>query len=321
MTKRVPTFIDLFSGIGGTRLGFESSGFRCVYSSEIDEFARKTYTANFGSDHLYGDIRSDMAFVPRHDVLVGGFPCQPFSLAGVSRRNHLNQKHGFDDKISGTLFFEVAKILDKYKPQSFLLENVKNLVSHNRGITFRTILSVLEDDLGYQVSYRVIDASKYLPQHRQRIYIVGFRSTTRFSFDNIWVPSKPKSLKSVILSNEMVDDKYTLSFKLWKYLQDYSEKHRRAGNGFGFGLIDRNESTRTRTLSARYHKDGSEILVSRGVGRNPRRLTPRECAKLMGFPASFQIPVSDTQSYKQFGNSVAVPVVAAIAAEMKKYIK
>lgn len=316
-----PTFIDLFAGIGGFRIALERQGFKCVFSSEIDPFARKTYSANFGDEHLFGDIREYKAHVPKHTLLTAGFPCQPFSLAGVSKRNSLKQPHGFNDRVSGTLFFEIASILKAQKPEAFLLENVRNLERHDRRQTFKEILRTLEDDLGYNVMFKVIDASLYVPQHRERIYIVGFRRPTDFSFDNIVVPKSPKSLKSVLIPNSKVDDRYTLSSHLWTYLKNYAQKHREAGNGFGFGLVDREIDSRTRTLSARYHKDGSEILVSRGPRSNPRRLTPRECARLMGFPDNFKIPVSDTQAYRQFGNSVAVPVIEEIAREISRSIR
>lgn len=313
-----PTFIDLFAGIGGFRLALERQGFKCVFSSEIDPFARKTYSANFGDDQLFGDIRDDKIHVPKHTLLTAGFPCQPFSLAGVSKRNSLKQPHGFNDRVSGTLFFEIASILATRKPEAFLLENVRNLERHDNRRTFQEILRTLEDDLGYTVSYRVLDASLYVPQHRPRIYIVGFKEPNDFSFGNLEIPQTPKSLKSVLMPNSRVDSRYVLSSHLWTYLQNYAKKHREAGNGFGFGLVDRETDRRTRTLSARYHKDGSEILVSRGPRSNPRRLTPRECARLMGFPDDFKIPVSDTQAYRQFGNSVAVPVVEAIVREISR---
>jgi DNA (cytosine-5)-methyltransferase 1 len=233
----------------------------------------------------------------------------------------LKTPHGFNDRVSGTLFFEIASILEHRKPDAFLLENVRNLERHDSRRTFREIIQTLENDLKYSVSYRVLDASLFLPQHRPRIYIVGFREPNDFSFDNLQIPKSPKSLKSVLTPNSRVDGKYTLSTNLWSYLQNYAKKHREAGNGFGFGLISRESDTRTRTLSARYHKDGSEILISRGPRRNPRRLTPRECARLMGFPDDFKIPVSDTQAYRQFGNSVAVPVVESIAREIRRCLK
>ena len=315
------TFIDLFAGIGGFRLALERQGFKCVYSSEIDPFARQTYEANFGKEQLFGDIRTDKSKVPSHTLLAAGFPCQPFSLAGVSKRNSLKVPHGFNDRVSGTLFFEIASILEARKPDAFLLENVRNLERHDNRRTFQEIIRTLEDELKYTVSYRVIDASRFLPQHRPRIYIVGFREQNDFSFDNLDIPKSPKSLKSVLIPNSKVSDKYTLSTKLWTYLKKYKRKHRKAGNGFGFGLVSRDLDTRTRTLSARYHKDGSEILISRGPRRNPRRLTPRECARLMGFPDDFKIPVSDTQAYRQFGNSVAVPVIESIAREIRRCLQ
>jgi DNA (cytosine-5)-methyltransferase 1 len=305
------TFIDLFAGIGGTRLGFEKAGGECVFSSEWDDFAQKTYESNFGEKPL-GDIRKINAKdIPDHDVLVAGFPCQPFSIAGVSKKNSLSRAHGFEDKTQGTLFFEIARILKEKKPNAFVLENVKNLKSHNKGETYQVILDVLKNDLGYTVYDNVIDASAFVPQHRERIFIVGFKRPVDFSFPI--VKNKKNSVKKILEDN--VHQKYTLSDKLWKYLQNYARKHLAKGNGFGFGLA--NPDGITRTLSARYYKDGSAILIPQD-NKNPRRLTPRECARLMGFPEKFKITVSDTQAYKQFGNSVVVPVIESVAKEVAK---
>ncbi|MDO8527764.1 MAG: DNA (cytosine-5-)-methyltransferase [Deltaproteobacteria bacterium] len=288
------------------RLAFESTGSCCVFSSEIDSHAQKTYEANFG-DIPAGDItKVDEAEIPDHDILIAGFPCQPFSIAGVSKKISLSRPHGFLDKTQGTLFFDVARILNVKRPRAFLLENVKNLVSHDKGKTFATILDTLEE-MGYVVHHRIVDARAYVPQHRERIYIVGFLKNLDFSFPKL--PSKGPQLGTIFEKN--IDEKYTLSTKLWKYLQDYAAKHKAKGNGFGYGLFD--ESGVARTLSARYYKDGSEILINRGIRKNPRRLTPRECARLMGFQDNFKIVVSDTQAYRQFGNSVVVPVVSEIA--------
>ena len=331
------TFIDLFAGIGGMRAGFEAAGGRCVFTSEWNRWAKKTYLANFRADeHTFvGDIVPvSTEDIPEHDVLVAGFPCQPFSLAGVSKKNALGRPHGFQCTTQGTLFFDVARIIAAKRPKAFLLENVKNLVSHNGGTTFKIICQTLRDELGYHIQTRVIDGAHFVPQHRERILIAGFREPVGFSFDALQLPARRPLLASILHPEDgsetpeapytlgpvgKVNTKSTLSDKLWAYLQAYAEKHRKAGNGFGFGLVDRNSVART--LSARYHKDGSEILVSRGKGRNPRRLTPRECARLMGYPDSFQIPVSDMQAYKQFGNSVVVPVVAAVAEAMQPYIR
>ncbi len=305
-------FIDLFAGIGGFRLAMEKAGFDCVFSSEWDRFAAQTYEANF-SDFPAGDItKIQSSEIPAYDILCAGFPCQPFSIAGVSKKNSLGRSHGFLDRTQGTLFFEIARILRDTKPSAFILENVKNLVSHEGGRTFATILNTLQNDLGYTLRYQIINADSLLPQNRARIYIVGFRSpraAERFSFP---VPGNSAPRLRDILEKK-TPDRYILSDHLWKYLNDYREKHRLAGHGFGFGLADLNG--KTRTLSARYYKDGSEILIP-VRGRNPRRLTPRECARLMGFPENFQIVVSDTQAYKQFGNSVAVPVVREIARSL-----
>ncbi|MGI9014473.1 MAG: DNA (cytosine-5-)-methyltransferase [Phycisphaerales bacterium] len=296
------------------RLAFEAAGARCTFSSEWDKQAQRTYFENFG-DEPAGDIRAvDVDSIPDHDILVGGFPCQPFSIAGVSKKNAIGQEHGFQCKTQGTLFFDIARIIETKQPRAFMLENVRNLQRHDKGKTFATILSTLEDELGYQVSYKVINGKRVVPQNRERIYIVGSRPGLAFNFptDADLVPYRKAATIGEILQHR-VDSRYTLTKHLWEYLQAYAEKHRKAGNGFGFGLIDRGDTART--LSARYYKDGSEILI-RQRGKRPRRLTPRECARLMGFPESFKIPVSDTQAYKQFGNSVVVPVVQAIAERL-----
>lgn len=312
------TFIDLFAGIGGTRLGYESAGGKCVFTSEWDKYAQKTYEANFG-ELPHGDIREiKTSHIPDFDILLAGFPCQPFSIAGVSKKISLGRAHGFEDDKQGNLFFEIARIIQDKRPSGFMLENVKNLVSHDSGNTFKVILKVL-DELGYTADYKVIDAQYFVPQHRERTYIVGFRKDLvpeEFVFDFPEPPKTNLELRSIL--DDSVDDKYTLSDKLWNYLVGYAEKHRQKGNGFGFGLADLGGVTRT--LSARYYKDGSEILIPQ-KGKNPRRLTPRECARLMGFPDSYKIPVSDTQAYKQFGNSVAVPVVSVIAKRVSEILE
>lgn len=326
-------FIDLFAGIGGMRRGFEPLGGKCVFTSEWNKYAQRTYQANYDCDHeIAGDITQvPVDEIPPHDLLLAGFPCQPFSIAGVSKKNALKQPHGFRCEAQGTLFFDVARIIEAHRPHAFLLENVKNLVNHDKGRTFRVIHRALTDELGYQVHSKVVDARSWVPQHRERIFIVGFRAPNGFSFDDFVVPDPLKGprLKAVLHPEDgsepaespytlgpkaKVADKYALSNHLWGYLQRYAEKHRAAGNGFGFGLVGPEDSSRT--LSARYYKDGSEILVKRGR-HNPRRLTPRECARLMGFDkpgeSRFVVPVSDTQAYKQFGNAVAVPCVEALA--------
>jgi DNA (cytosine-5)-methyltransferase 1 len=329
------TFIDLFAGIGGIRHGFQDAGGQCIFTSEWNDWSKKTYLANFGEDHDFiGDLVSyDAEEIPEHDVLLAGFPCQPFSIAGVSKKNALGKPHGFECTTQGTLFFDVARIIAARRPKAFLLENVKNLLSHAKGETFKVILATLRDELGYDVHWKVIDARSWVPQHRERILIVGFREKTAFSWDDLNVPNQKPVLDSILHPEDgseeaeepytvgplaKVHGKYALTDHLWKYLQAYAKKHREAGNGFGFGLVTgRNVS---RTLSARYYKDGSEILVSRGKRRTPRRLTPRECARLMGFPDSFAIPVSDTQAYRQFGNSVVVPVIREVARIMAPHI-
>jgi DNA (cytosine-5)-methyltransferase 1 len=300
-------FIDLFCGIGGFRLAFERAGAKCVFSSDWDKFSRQTYAANFG-ETPHGDIHSvAVADIPKFDILCGGFPCQPFSLAGVSKKNSLGRKHGFEDAKQGNLFFSIADILEYHQPPAFVLENVKHLVGHDKGRTFKIIHDTLTDALGYRVYWRVINAQGVVPQRRQRIFLVGFKPSRAFEFPEF--PAEGPKLSSILDTN--VPEKYTLTDHLWNYLQNYAKKHRAAGNGFGFGLVTGNDVART--LSARYHKDGSEILISQGSQKNPRRLTPRECAKLMGYPSDFKIPVSDTQAYRQFGNSVVFPIVERVA--------
>ncbi|MCX4156185.1 MULTISPECIES: DNA (cytosine-5-)-methyltransferase [Paraburkholderia] len=335
-------FIDLFAGIGGIRMGFEAHGGDCVFTSEWNDFSTKTYRENYppGGDHaLIGDIVSFPAEeVPSHDVLLGGFPCQPFSIAGVSKKNALGRPHGFECTTQGTLFFDVARIIAAKRPAAFLLENVKNLLSHDKGRTFDVILQTLRDELGYEVHYRVVDGQHFTPQHRERIIIVGFRGKTSFSWDDLRLPESGPRLGSILHrtdgsepvlpwdhdrffdhASKRVQPKYTLTPNLWTYLQNYAAKHRAAGNGFGFGMAY--PESVTRTLSARYHKDGSEILVYQGEHLRPRRLTPRECARLMGFPDTFRIPVSDTQAYRQFGNSVVMPVMREVARIMLPHVQ
>ena len=330
-------FVDLFAGIGGLRLGFEAIGGQCVFTSEWDAHAQRTYRANFGDHDIAGDIVAIAASrIPEHDVLLAGFPCQPFSIAGVSKKNALGRPHGFECETQGTLFFEVERILAAHRPKAFLLENVKNLQGHDGGKTFAVIMRTLREKLGYNVWHRVLNARPFVPQHRERIFIVGFRADTDFSWEDVELPPRPEwpVLRSVFhpedgseaVEERFVDEhgrvlkKYVLTKHLWTYLQNYSAKHRAKGNGFGFGLVGPDDIART--LSARYYKDGSEILVRRRRG-NPRRLTPRECARLMGFDRGvrhWQIPVSDTQAYRQFGNSVVVPLVEAVARAMRPHI-
>lgn len=329
------TFIDLFAGIGGIRMGFEAHGGRCVFTSEWNKYAAQTYKANFNDHHeIAGDITTvNELDIPDHDVLLAGFPCQPFSIAGVSKKISLGHAHGFMCDTQGTLFFDVARIIQSKQPAAFVLENVKNLASHDKGRTFEVIRRTLTEELGYHIYYKVIDGQHFVPQHRERIIIVGFREPVNFSWEALNLPKEGPVLGSILHpqngtevaeepytvgARARVNPKYVLTDKLWRYLKAYAEKHRAKGNGFGFGLVTKKDVART--LSARYYKDGSEILVSRGNGKNPRRLTPRECARLMGFPDSFQIPVSDTQAYKQFGNSVVMPVIKEVARIMTPHI-
>ncbi len=320
-------FIDLFAGIGGLRLGFESIGGHCAFTSEWDLNAQKTYNLNFRDNHeLAGDIReyaADPARIPEHDLLLAGFPCQPFSIAGVSKKNALGRPHGFLCDTQGTLFFDTAQIIAHHRPAAFVLENVKNLERHDGGNTFRTIMHVLRNELGYHVTARVISSEPWVPQKRERIFIVGFREKNDFDLDALKLPDKkdgPK-LGSILQPHDEVDPKYTLTPRLWEYLKAYRAKHAAAGNGFGYSLFGPNDVART--LSARYYKDGSEILIDQN-GERPRRLTPLECARLMGFERGerhFKLSGSDTQSYRQFGNSVVVPVVEFLAAAMRPYLE
>jgi DNA (cytosine-5)-methyltransferase 1 len=308
------TFIDLFAGIGGMRIAHQNAGGKCIFSSEWDKFARITYELNFG-EVPFGDItKIDESFIPKHDVLVGGFPCQPFSIAGVSKKNSLGRNHGFLDETQGTLFFDVARIIDAKRPKAFMLENVKNLKTHDKGKTFKVIENTLKN-LNYNLHVQILDGKYFVPQHRERILIIGFDKNVFNGEENFSFPEMPKEKKvfsSILEPNP--DSKYTLTPKLWNYLQDYAKKHKEKGNGFGFGLTDLNGISRT--ISARYYKDGSEVLIPQEMGMNPRRLTPRECARLQGYENTFQIPVSDNQAYKQFGNSVVVPLMGAVAEQI-----
>ena len=310
-------FIDLFAGIGGIRLAYQNIGGKCVFTSEWDYYSKKTYELNFG-EVPFGDItKISEKNIPDHDILLAGFPCQPFSIAGVSKKNSLGRAHGFLDKTQGTLFFDVARIIEYKQPKAFMLENVKNLISHDKGQTFKIIIETLKE-LDYSVHYKILDGKHFVPQHRERIIIVGFKNSIyngneKFEFPNL---PEPKRKIREILETE-VDSKYTLSDKLWNYLQEYAKKHKARGNGFGFGLT--NLDGISRTMSARYYKDGAEILIPQ-VGKNPRRLTPKECSRLMGYPENFNLNVSDNQAYKQFGNSVIVPLIEAVANEIVKTI-
>ena len=311
MSVKTRTFIDLFAGVGGMRLAYEGAGCRCVYSNEWNKFSRQTYEANFGEVPDDDITKVNAADIPDHDILVAGFPCQPFSLAGVSKKNSLGRVTGFEDKTQGTLFFDVCRVLKEKRPAAFMLENVKNLQSHDHGNTFRVIRESL-DELNYKVFYKVIDGQPYVPQHRERIIIIGFdreRFGNDFDFEfDLPVPSRKPVMADIL--EKKVDSKYTLSDKLWEYLQAYAAKHHAVGNGFGYGIAKKDGISRT--LSARYYKDGAEILIEQR-GKNPRRLSPRECARLQGFPEDFRIVVSDNQAYKQFGNSVVVPLMKELA--------
>lgn len=313
------TFIDLFAGMGGFRLAMQAQGGKCIFSSEWNQYAQKTYLANFG-DMPFGDITKEVtkSYIPEHfDVLCAGFPCQPFSIAGVSKKNSLGRETGFKDKTQGTLFFDVADIISRHRPKAFYLENVKNLVSHDRGRTFKVITETLEE-LDYSIHYQVLDGKSFVPQHRERIMIVGYDRKRYGGKEKFEFPKLGESVNCIgDILEQNVSAKYTLSDKLWGYLQNYAQKHKEKGNGFGYGLVDLNGITRT--LSARYYKDGSEILIPQGDGVNPRRLTPRECARLMGYPDEYIInAVSEVQTYRQCGNSVIVPLITAVAEKLVK---
>ena len=313
------TFIDLFAGMGGFRLAMQAQGGKCVFSSEWNKYAQKTYLANFG-EMPFGDITKNVtkSYIPeKFDVLCAGFPCQPFSIAGVSKKKSLGRETGFKDKTQGTLFFDVADIISRHRPKAFFLENVKNLMSHDKGNTFKVIKGTLEE-LRYSLHYLVMDGQSYVTQHRERIMIVGFDRDIFHGEEQFAFPEqkqKTKSIKDILDPN--IEEKYTLSDKLWNYLQNYAEKHRAKGNGFGFGLVSLNGISRT--LSARYYKDGSEILIPQSDGKNPRRLSPRECARLMGYPDEYRLnQVSDVQAYRQCGNSVVVPLITAVSEQLIK---
>lgn len=313
------SFIDLFAGMGGFRLAMQAQGGKCVFSSEWNKYAQKTYMANFG-EMPFGDITNEItkSYIPKKfDILCAGFPCQPFSIAGVSKKKSLGRETGFKDKTQGTLFFDVAEIIGRHRPKAFFLENVKNLMSHDKGNTFKVIKGTLEE-LRYSIHYLVMDGQTYVPQHRERIMIVGFDKDIYDGKEIFSFPEQRRSERCIkeILDSD-VDDKYTLSDKLWNYLQNYAEKHREKGNGFGYGMVDLNGISRT--LSARYYKDGSEILIPQGEDKNPRRLSPRECARLMGYPDEYRLSqVSDVQAYRQCGNSVVVPLITAVSEQVVK---
>jgi DNA (cytosine-5)-methyltransferase 1 len=340
------TFIDLFAGIGGIRLPFQERGGQCIFTSEWDKFSQQTYAANFG-DQPNGDITKIPAnTIPSHDLLLAGFPCQAFSQAGL--------RQGFSDT-RGTMFFEIQRILAFHRPKAFLLENVKQLRGHDKGRTLATILSILRGEniqdipsdvpmssearrslqtrLNYQVDFGVLVARNFgVPQNRERIYIIGFdrdqvseasqRDLPQEIFSRLLKQKAVTSLNTILEDSSAVDPKYTISDRLLAGHQRRLREHRAKGNGFGFSVFNR-QSPYCNTISARYYKDGSEILIDQSdIGRNPRKLTPRECARIQGFPETFNVgTVSDTQIYKQFGNSVSVPVIRAIAEEMVPFLE
>jgi len=317
-------FIDLFAGIGGFRVALQNLGGKCVFSSEIDNAAKRTYEANFG-EFPFGDIRDFTGpeitdkqlnkLVPDHNVLTGGFPCQPFSLAGVSARNFLGQAHGFSDEDKGNLFFDIARIVDVKRPEIVFLENVKNFKGHDGGNTFKTVKKTFED-LGYSFFSDTINAAQWVPQKRQRFYMVCFKDAPKnFSFPES--VSEFKKLRTILEDN--VPEEYTISDRLWEGHINRTRRNLERGTGFTANTADLDKPSNT--LVARYGKDGKECLIPQN-GMNPRKLTPRECARLQGFPENYILPISNAAAYKQFGNSVAVPVIEAIAAEaIKNLIK
>jgi DNA (cytosine-5)-methyltransferase 1 len=330
------TFIDIFAGIGGIRLAFQNVGGKCVFSSEWNPYAQKTYFENFG-EYPFGDIKlftdvnnisDDMLnkLIPDHDVLCAGFPCQPFSIAGVSKKNSLGRAHGFDDPTQGTLFFDLKRILKVKRPKAFLLENVKHLLNHDGGRTFKVISKAL-DSLGYVWTYKIVDASNWVPQNRKRIFIVGFNPEfIDIDKSDIVIPEKPADNFHPVPLAEIIEKNvaplYTLGPGTWATLERHKKHHAASGNGFGYGLIPYPvpENTITRTLSARYYKDGAEVLIAQ-KGKRPRRLTVLEAKQLQGFDRDrFIFPVSDSQAYKQIGNSVAVPAIEATAKEIAKIL-
>lgn len=302
------TFSDICAGIGGMRLAFENLGGKCVFSSEWDKFCQKTYFENFG-DTPQGDItKIPIKDIPKHDILLAGFPCQPFSKSGFATRKYLNKKDGFADERQGKLFFHITTIIAEKKPTAVFLENVPRLVRMNKGKTFEMILNEL-DKLGYDCKWKVISAETVVPQRRERLYIIATRKGIDFKFPEI--PDLKPQLKQIFEKN--IDKKYILSDNTWNWLQNHAKKHSAMGNGFGFRMADPKKTACT--LSARYGKDGSEILIPRR-NSNPRKLSPRECARLMGFPDNFVIPVSDTQAYRQFGNSVVAPIIYLLGSKI-----
>jgi len=320
-------FIDLFAGIGGFRIAFQEAGGKSFFTSEWDKFAQQTYVENFG-ELPYGDIQKiDETTLPDHDVLCAGFPCQPFSIAGVSKKNALGRKHGFEDETQGTLFFDIKRILKHKRPKAFMLENVKNLTSHDKGRTFEVIRRTLEDELGYIVNWKIVDAGAWVPQHRERIYIVGYDpQQINITKEEIIIPDKPDAGHVVpqlsdIIQHDVHD--HTLGPGTWETLKRHKAHHAKAGNGFGYGMLTMPiaPDAVTRTISARYHKDGAEILIEQ-PGDRPRRLTVHEAMQLQGYdPDRYRFPVSKTQAYRQIGNSVAVPAVAACAREIANVLR
>lgn len=324
-------FIDLFAGIGGFHNALSNLGCECVFASEIDAEAKKTYFKNYGL-FPYGDINKlNVIDIPNHDILCAGFPCQPFSLAGISKKNSMGVPTGFKDLVKGNLFFNVRDIIREKRPRAFFLENVKNLKSHDKGKTWEIIYNTLEKELDYTIFYKIVDGKNWVPQHRERIFIVGFDSKLNLDLSNFIIPTEPlegkcykyKYLSQIIEKEELVDPKFTIGPGTWRALQAHKARHKAKGNGFGFNLLSSNLSKTdiTSTISARYYKDGAEILIPQSTGKRPRRLTVQEAMQLQGLdPKKFSFPVSNNQAYKQIGNSVVVPAIKDTAENIIKVL-
>lgn len=317
------SFIDLFAGIGGFRLALQEVGGISVFSSEWDKAAQQTYKNNYG-ELPFGDITTIAGekisdsyvskFIPDHDVLAAGFPCQPFSHAGVSARNFVGQEHGFKCKTQGTLFFDVMRIAEVKKPKVLFLENVRNIERHDKGYTFKVIKDSIEE-LGYDFKYEIINSSTLVPQRRVRCFMVCFRKDLDVNFSFPGFDGEPLPLKGIL--EKQVDEKFTISDRLWQGHINRTNRNLERGTGFTAFTADLDKPSNT--IVARYGKDGKECLIPQ-KDKNPRLLTPRECARLQGFPESFIIPEAKTPAYKQFGNSVSVPVVEKIAQKIVKEI-
>lgn len=307
-----PSFIDLFAGIGGIRMALDQAGFDCVYSNEINPSAAQTYSKNFGEIDVRDIRKVPEQMIPKHDVLCAGFPCQPFSRAGVSARSGLSREHGFKDKEQGKMFFQITRIVRFHQPSAIFLENVANLLKHDGGRTIKRIFLEL-DKLGYNPKFQIFDASLVVPHRRKRIYIVALKKPFAFEFPVI--EQRQHRLKDIL--EKRLGDKHTISDKLWASHIARTARNKKKGNGFAHHIADLNGIAST--LTARYGKDGRENLIPQ-PGKNPRMLSPRECARLMGFPDDFELPETKTPAYRQLGNSVCVPIVRIIAESLREQL-